>query len=125
MSEPKNQSYTYAFSASQQAEIRAIRQRYLPEGEDPMARLRRLDGQPAQKAGTAALSLGIISALVMGLGMSCCMVWGGAWFWPGILIGLIGMAGAAAAYPLYQRIEEKEKARIAPEILRLTEELMK
>ena len=44
---------------------------------------------------------------------------------PGIVIGVAGMAGTAAAYPLYMQITKRERERIAPEILRLTEELMK
>lgn len=38
---------------------------------------------------------------------------------------LAGIAVVALAYPLYARILKKERRRIAPEILRLTEELMK
>jgi len=67
----------------------------------------------------------VLSALVLGIGMCCCMVWGGALFIPGIIIGIVGIAGVAAAYPLYERITKKERERIAPEILRLTDELMK
>ena len=41
----------------------------------------------------------------------------------GIVIGLIGIVGVAAAYPLYNRITRKERERLAPQILKLTEEL--
>jgi len=41
------------------------------------------------------------------------------------VIGIIGMAVLAVAYPLYNRTLKKERERIAPEILRLTDELMK
>ena len=40
-------------------------------------------------------------------------------------VGLIGIAILSAAYPLYRRIVKKERERIAPEIIRLTDELMK
>ena len=43
----------------------------------------------------------------------------------GIIIGLVGMAFMAVAYPLYLYITERERRRIAPEIMRLTDELMK
>ena len=43
---------------------------------------------------------------------------------PGIVIGVIGMVGVALAYPLYQYLVKKEKERLGPEILKLTEELM-
>jgi hypothetical protein len=51
------------------------------------------------------------------------MVWADKWFVPGIIVGCIGLAGVIAAYPLYNRIAKKHREKIAPEILRLTEEL--
>ncbi len=42
---------------------------------------------------------------------------------PGIAIGITGMAGVIAAYPLYQFVLKKERAKVAPRILKLTEEL--
>ena len=44
---------------------------------------------------------------------------------PGIVIGVIGMIPVGLAYPTYNRVLAKERRRIAPEILRLSEELMK
>ena len=43
----------------------------------------------------------------------------------GIMIGLPGILLVAAAYPVYSKVLKKEREKIAPEILRLTEELMK
>ena len=42
-----------------------------------------------------------------------------------ISLGLIGIGILAAAYPVYNHVIRKERERIAPEILRLTDELMK
>lgn len=127
MSEPSKQenTYTYTYSARQQAEIKAIRSKYLPPEEDKMATLRRLDASAGQKGSTAALILGITSALILGIGMCCCMVFSERWFIPGIIIGLIGIAGITAAYPVYTFITRRERKRIAPQILKLTEELLK
>jgi hypothetical protein len=41
----------------------------------------------------------------------------------GVLIGIVGMIGVILAYPLYRRIIEKERKKIAPQILKLTDEL--
>ena len=57
--------------------------------------------------------------------MCCAMVWQGIWFIPGIVIGLAGIVVVAMAYPIYQKILKKEREKIAPEIIRLTDELMK
>lgn len=118
-------TFQYTYSAKEQEEIRRIRNKYMPREEDKMALLRRLDAQAAQKAGAYAIAVGVIGALILGTGMSCCMVWGGALFIPGIIIGTAGIAAIAAAYPVYSRIAGRERARVAPEILRLTDELMK
>lgn len=124
--EEKKETFTYTYSASRQEEVRRIREKYAPAAreEDKMERLRRLD-RAATKPGTAAaLILGIAGTLVMGLGMCCTMVWSETLFIPGIVIGIAGIAGICAAYPLYLRITQKRRDKLAPEILRLTEELM-
>lgn len=117
--------FEYTYSAREQEELKKIRSKYLPREEDKMETLRRLDGQAAKKATAAALSVGIVGALLLGLGMSCTMVWAGQWFLPGIIIGVAGIALAALAYPLYRRTLRKQRQRIAPQILRLTEEMLK
>jgi len=121
----ERESFTYTYSAKQQAEIRAIRQKYAPAEEDAMTRLRRLDAQAGHKGTMWALMVGILSTLVMGVGMCCTMVWADRWFVPGILIGLSGIAGVSLAYPLYVRITRREREKIAPEIIRLADELLK
>lgn len=120
-----NSSFQYSYSAKEQKEIESIRRKYLAPEEDRMARLRRLDASVSKKATVYSLIIGIIGALVMGVGMSCCMAFGGAWFIPGIIIGIVGIAVATLAYPVYDRVLRKEKEKIAPEILRLTDELMR
>jgi len=43
----------------------------------------------------------------------------------GILVGVLGLVMVALAYPIYNTVLQKERRRIAPEILRLSEELLK
>jgi len=43
----------------------------------------------------------------------------------GIVTGVIGIVLVSIAYPIYNRTLKKEREKIAPEILRLTDELMK
>ena len=123
--EDKNETFTYSYSSSQQAEVKSIREKYIPKEENKMEQLRRLD-ESATKPGTiAALVVGILSTLVLGVGMCCTMVWAEQWFIPGIIIGVVGILGVMSAYPLYSHITKKRREKIAPEILRLTDELMK
>ena len=90
-----------------------------------MEQLRRLDAGVTKPGMIAALITGILGALILGVGMCCTMVWADTMFIPGILIGLVGIAGVAAAYPLYSHITRKQREKVAPEILRLTEKLRK
>ena len=120
-------AFTYTYSASQQEELKRIREKYAAptEAEDKMEHLRKLDAGVTKPGMIAALSVGIISVLVMGLGMCCTMVWADTLFVPGIVIGVIGIIGVCSAYPLYACITKKQRRKLAPEIMRLTDELMK
>ena len=124
----ENHSFEYTYSAQRQQEIEEIRKAYLPKEEDKMDQLRRLHAIPPRKAKAAAIAVGVIGALILGTGMSLCMTDLGAALGDvamifGILVGLIGMVLVAAAYPIYKRSLKKERMKIAPEILRLSDEL--
>jgi cbb3-type cytochrome oxidase subunit 3 len=127
------ESFNYTYSAKEQEEIKAIRKKYAvqEQTEDKMAQLRRLDAGVYSKATVAALVVGMIGALVMGTGMSLVMTEIGAFLGTvmamivGIGLGVIGIILVCLAYPLYNRTLKKEREKIAPEILRLTDELMK
>jgi len=126
----ENNSFEYTYSPQRRQEVEEIRKVYLPKEEDKMEQLRRLHAIPTQKAQAASLTVGIMGALVLGTGMSLCMTELGAALGNlamviGILVGLVGMVMVTVAYPLYSRILKKERQKIAPEILRLTEELLK
>ena len=126
----ENNSFEYTYSAQRQQEVEAIRQKYLPKEEDKMEQLRRLHAAPTQKAQAVSLAIGIIGALILGTGMSLILTELGSSLGSlamifGIIVGLVGMVMVAAAYPLFNRVLRKEREKIAPEILRLTDELMK
>ena len=125
MSTNQNSSFNYNYSAKEQAELKKIREKYIPKEPDKMEQLRKLDQSVTHKSTTAALIIGIVGTLVMGIGMCYTMVWAGIWFIPGIIIGMIGIALLSAAYPLYNHVIKKEREKIAPEVIRLTDELMK
>lgn len=119
------ETFSYTYSAKQQEEIKKIREKYAPKEADKMEQLRRLDESVTRKGTVISLIVGIIGALVMGFGMSCCMVWADTLFVLGIIVGIVGIALVCTAYPIYNFVVKKERAKIAPEIIRLTDELMK
>lgn len=123
--------FQYTYSAKEQNEINDIRKKYLPMDEDKMTQLRRLDASVYRKGTVVSLVIGIIGALIMGAGMSLVMTDIGAKLGmasvmvPGIVIGVVGMIGVCLAYPVYQAVTKHERERIAPEIIRLSDELLK
>ena len=123
--ENKEETFEYTYSAKQQQEIENIRKKYLPKEEDKMEQLRRLDRSATKKGTVVSIILGTVSALILGVGMCCTMVWPETLFIPGIIVGIIGIAGIAASYPLYRSITRRERKKLAPQILKLTEELSK
>lgn len=125
---PENETFSYAYSAKQQDEIEKIRQKYLPkpaptDREAKLETLRRLDAG-ADKAGkTASIALGIIAVTLFAYGMVCVTAWAERFFVLGVVIGALGLAGMAAAYPLGRVVTARKREQIAPEVLKLTEEL--
>ena len=123
--ENNQNGFQYTYSAKEQAEIKRIRSKYTPKEENKMELLRGLDAQVTQKATMYSVIVGIIGTLILGIGMCCCMIWADSVFVLGLIVGVIGMGILALAYPLYNRTIKTERERIAPEVLRLTEDLMK
>ena len=117
------ENFEYRYSAERQNEIEAIRKKYLPQAEQErkLEQLRKLDASVTTPGFIAAMALGILSALVFGVGMCCFLVWS---LWaPGAILCVLGVVGMLVAPWLYRKLAEKRRQEIAPEILRLTEEL--
>lgn len=133
MENKEKETFYYTYSAKEQEEIKAIRKKYdvQEQTEDKMAQLRRLDAAVTQKATTVSLVFGIIGALIMGIGMSLIMTDIGKMLGTtlalivGVGIGIVGIVLVCMAYPIYNRTLKKERGKIAPEIIRLSDELMK
>ena len=124
-----NDSFKMTYSAQQQEEIQSIREKYVPKEESKMDKLRALDARVTQKATMVSILVGVLGALILGCGMSLIMsdfgaALGDGAFPVGILAGVLGLVLAALAYPMYQRTLKKEREKIAPQILQLTDELM-
>ena len=116
------QQVSITYSAEEQKEMASIRAKYQPgEKKQPtnLDKLRKLDARVESVAMVSALSEGIISTLILGVGMTCVLVWNQPVI--GVIVGIIGLAGALCAWPLYQKVLAKQRAKAAPEILRLSE----
>ena len=98
-----------------------------------MTRLRRLDAGVTKTAQAVAILIGVIGALTLGSGMSLIMtdlaeilgLYNDAAVVIGIAVGIVGGVLISLAYPIYNAIVKAKRKKLAPEILRLTDELMK
>ncbi len=117
--------FTYQYSATQNKEVEHIRQKYLPKEESKMETLRKLDNR-VQSAGTIpSLCIGIIGALIFGIGMCSFLdVFAGA-AWLTATLMICGTLLMVPAYPICKHIARQTKAELTPEILRLSEEILK
>ena len=119
-------TFVYNYSAKENAEVQAIRKKYLPREESKLEELKRLDDVVQSSGMIESLSVGIGGTLIFGLGMSLAMqVIGSGLVLKvlGVLIGIVGILGMLIAYPVHRRVFEKTKQKHLPRILELTAEL--
>ena len=113
--------------------VQKIRTYYTEKTATVLVELKALDAKVKRPANVFAWALGCISAVIMGSGRSLVMtelgkalgLGGGAAMIVGIAAGLAGIVLVSLAYPVYCRILKKKREKLAPEIIRLTDELMK
>ena len=121
----ENKSFTYNYSAVRNKEVESIRRKYLPEEESKLETLKRLDYKVQSAGMIESLCIGIIGALVFGIGMCFFLEVFAGVAWLTALFMIIGTLLMIPAYPIYRRIAHRTKEKLTPEILRLSEEIMK
>ena len=120
----ENKPFTYNYSAARNKEVENIRRKYLPEEESKLETLKRLDYKVQSAGMIESLCIGIIGALVFGIGMCFFLeVFAGA-TWLTALFMIVGTLLMIPAYPIYRRIARQTKEKLTPEILRLSEKIM-
>lgn len=122
----KDITFNYSYSAKENKEVLEIRKKYLPQSESALDELKRLDAYVQSSGMVQALCAGIGGFLMFGLGMCLSMQVIGSGVLVivlGVLLGIMGIAGMIAAYPIYRLIFNKAKEKNTPRILELTEEL--
>lgn len=134
--ENNNSSFSFSYSAKEREEIERIRNKYTQQeatSEDKMQKLRDLDRRAEGRAKCISLIFGIIGSLILGTGMSFIMTELGsvlgldftASLVIGLILGVIGMITCAIAYPVYKKTLASIKKKLAPEIIALSDELLR
>ncbi len=104
----------------------AIAKDYVPKDNSKIVALKKLDNKAKLPATIFTYSFGIISALIVGTGMSLAMKAIGSGvvsMVAGIIIGIIGFILCGINYPIYKRMLEKGKAKYAYDIVELAREI--
>lgn len=118
-------TFSYTYSAKENAEIKQIRDKYLDKPTSEFDRLKALDRKVQMSGQIKGLSIGIIGSLIFGIGMC----FGLGVFTKSIILaiifGFIGFGISLAAWPLYKKIHKKAYDKYVPEILELTKKLEK
>ena len=111
--------------------VQKIRTQYTEKQHTELDTLKELDAKVKRPANVFAYTYGSASAIVMGAGMSLVMTEIGELIGlasamvPGIAIGVVGMGMALSTYPIYKKMLGARKKKYAPEILKLSENIMK
>ncbi|MGN0448165.1 MAG: dihydropteridine reductase [Acutalibacteraceae bacterium] len=104
-----------------------IANEYAPKETSKVIALKKLDRKVKLPANIFTYTLGIISCLILGIGMCLSMGQIGPntsmSFISGIVIGVIGLVGMGINYPIYKKILEKGKKKYAFEIIQLAKEI--
>ena len=111
--------------------VQKIRTQYTEKQHTELDELKALDAKVKKPANVFAYTYGSVGAVVMGAGMSLVMTEIGAIIGlasamiPGIVIGVVGMGMALSTYPIYKKILSNRKKKYAPEILKLSDQILK
>lgn len=108
-------STVLAFRRSRKVRGKAQLAKLQRTADDLIAQLAMFEGEKTRGATMKAIATGVISALVLGVGMCCTMVWT-QFMVLGIIVGLVGIAGCVGAWLLYRATVRKDTARLAPRI---------
>ena len=100
---------------------------YAPKDDSKVIALRKLDARAKLPATVFTYSVGILSALIAGVGMCLSMnvIGNGSSvsFVLGVIIGLIGLSGMGINFPVYKKMLAKGKQKYAFEIMELAKEI--
>ena len=105
--------------------VQKIRTQYTEQEHTAIDDLRALDKKVKRPATILAYTLGTVGALVLGTGMSLAMGVIGSSVPLGIGVGLIGILAVSITYPLYKAILGKRRKKYAPEIIAMSDTIMK
>lgn len=116
----------FSYDEKQLQTAQNIRESYGERRETDLEKLRRLDEKVKRPADILAYTLGVIGALILGVGMCICMGVLGAsnLFALGIVVGVAGIAVVVANYFIYRAVLNSRKKKYSAEVLALSDKIL-
>lgn len=111
--------------------VEKIRSAYTEQQHTELDDLKALDAKVKKPANVFGYVYGSIGTVVMGAGMSLVMTDLGTilgmqeTLLPGIAVGAAGLAMVCTTYPIFRKILNTRKKKYAPQILELSDRVMK
>jgi len=121
----EKQIFVYSYSSEKNREVERIRSKYLPKEENKVDTLKKLDCKVRSAGQIEGLCIGVIGCLVFGIGMCFGLDAIPGADWLSIVFCIIGALIMIPAYPIYRCVSDKTKKKLTPEILRLSDEILK
>lgn len=100
-----------------------INEEYAEKSPSKADELKALDAKVRRPAEIIAYILGIVGALVLGVGMCLAMKVIGDLMILGVVVGVVGIAIVSLNYPVYKAVLKSRKAKYASSVLALCEEI--
>lgn len=109
----------------QEKYLQTIKETYSPKEKTKLDDLINLEKKVNKFPTIFSIIFGTISSLVLGLGMCIAMkVILPNLMWLGIIIGVVGIILVISNYFIYLKLLKNRKEKFAPQILKLTDELL-
>lgn len=106
----------------------AIVNEYSKKSASKVVALKKLDRTAKRSAEIFTYTFGVLSTLILGVGMCLAMkiIGGGGTLSMvfGIIVGIVGIVGIGVNYPIYRKILQKSKDKYANDILLLANEIV-
>lgn len=124
-----NKKFEYTYSAlteSERKRLESIRREYEPKRETEQSefdRITQLDSKIKVPAHAWSITIGIVGALLFGLGLTMVLEWTMTVF--GIIVMALGCVPLALAYPIYTALIARGKRKYGSEILQLLDSVSK
>lgn len=123
---PDKFEYKYtALNEKEKKVVEDIRNQYLEQKMhiSNIDKLKKLDSKVKNVPTAVALSIGIVSTLIFGVGLTFFLEWTD-YMYVGIPFAVIGMLMTLMAYPIYNKVHIYMKNKYKDEIIRLSNDLL-